>query len=288
MRILPLIFGLALVFGPANTAWAGNDGDVARFLKSDYSVCDAHFVGKMLSVETADSKAYIGQKIRTGTTDFLDGMLQQAREKGKRDRTFRCQWHQAGLPYSDAEALARHWGVSVTDAKARAEEKILWGNEDHLRKTVLPAARGASTTPTAHQGSTGNQGNTYEGNETLDATGKRLAAFSSSPYDICHARMLLGSWFGDSMRDVKSTIGQKVLINSTEQVDSELDPLRQHAQATGATPCAFHQTPYTYKDAQALAGLWGTSVSDAKARVERKYAFGTEGVVPSELQRAAN
>ncbi len=265
-----LIVVLSLCFGLNATAFAG--AEMEAFFNSRYTLCDAHFVAKTFGFSLSDSKAYIGQKIGWGTTDILDADLQRAREKGKQDRTWRCQFHQTGLASSDAEVLATYWGISVSDAKVRVEEKILYGNERFLRDTVLPEARAMKS----------KEGPTDGGTEAAD-----MAAFLNSPvYDACHAKMLVGTWFGSGLRESKAHIGFKIRNNATSMVEAELDVVRKRHQRAGTTPCEFYETRYTYDDAEALAKLWGQEVHEVKAAIEHKYAWGSEGNLKAELARA--
>jgi hypothetical protein len=275
MRFIRLVVGLALAFGASSSAFAGDD-DVGRFLKSDYTVCDAHFVSKTFDFSLADSKAYIGQKIGWGTTDILDGDLKNARKKGMKDRQWRCQFYQTGFTMGDAEALANYWGISVSDAKVRVEDKILYGNETFLRKEVLPDA--------ARQHAGVEHGG--EGGEADMDEAKNFQAFLASKYNYCHAKMLVGSYLGSSVDETKAFIGYKVAAGWDQMVDSELAIVRKKHQAADTVPCEFYETGMTMNDAQALATLWGQSLSDTKARIQRKYAFGTEFILPDEIKRA--
>lgn len=298
MRSLPLVLLLAVCFSPLTACGkkkaplSGGDAAVttqppvgtvdtseeallARFFDSTYTLCDAHFVSKTFGMETRDSKAYIGQKIAWGTTAILDGHLATARERGRSDRQWRCQFYQTGISYEDLYALANFWGMTSSDAKVRIEDKILWGNERYLRDTLLPEARAAN--PTHYEDEAGEDA--YQAQQDY-------AAFSQSKYDACHARMLIGTYFGQNLGEIKDTIGYKVGNGWGSLVEDQLNKVRARHQVDGTTPCYFHQTPYTYDDAEALAALWGQTLSDAKARIESKYAWGSESILPGELERA--
>ncbi len=275
MRVLPLLVALALAFGPPQTAFGGdNDAQMVQaFFDSDYTMCDAHFVSKTFEMDLHTAKAYIGQKISWGTTSILDGDLEKGRARGRADASWRCRFHMLPLTYADAEALAAYWGISVSEAKTRAEDKVHYGNEQYLVETVVVQAREALP----------------EGSEQyveVDATAANLEAFAKSSYDACHANMLVGTYFGESVAEVKDLIGYKAANGWTGPVDSMLDKARAQHRASGTKPCAFHQTPFTYDDAVLLAQVWKSDVAEAKARVESKYAAGSETVVKDALLQA--
>ncbi|MEZ4316428.1 MAG: hypothetical protein R3F61_02940 [Myxococcota bacterium] len=272
MRILKLVFGLALTLG-ASSAWA-TDALTQRFLSSDYTLCDALMVSKLFDFSQADAKSYIGQKIEWGTTHILDGDLKRAREKGAKDATYRCQFHQSGYGYDDAEVLAKYWGLNVSDAKTRVEQKIQAGNESFFRKEVLPAARREAGLPTG------------EDPASTMARKTDLEAFFDSKYDYCHAKMLVGTHFGSSASEAKELIGYKVKNGWTDFVDQMLDGVRKKHQSANTKPCTFAETRYTPDDAEKLAQLWGSSLSETKARIESKYVWGSEEVIASELEQA--
>lgn len=296
MRPVKLLVVLALCFGttackkkqietslPAQPDRGTTYGDTSEaaqlelFFNSDYTLCDAHFVSKTFGFDLKDSKVYIGQKIAWGTTDILEGDLQRARQRGWDDRTWRCQFYQTGYTYDDARMLAQMWQVDVSDAKVRIEDKILSGNEWVILNEWLPEAKDYADNLA---GSEGHEGGEYAGAQA------DLAAFFDSAYDACHAQMLVGTYFGDTLSESKELIGYKAANGWTNLVDSALDDARARHQANGTVPCQFYQTPYTYDDAEALAALWGTSLSDAKARVESKYAWGNENVLVGDLEQA--
>ena len=41
-----------------------------------------------------------------------------------------CDFYETGVSYSDAEKLAKYWGVDMSDAKIRVADKIMW--EAHM------------------------------------------------------------------------------------------------------------------------------------------------------------
>ena len=113
-----------------------------------------------------------------------------------KDRAWRCQYYQTGYTPDDATALAKYWGIGVSETKTRVEDKILWGNEKYLRDTVLKEARAAHPTE--------------KGTPAVSTKQKNWKAFVDSKYDYCHAKMLVGSYFGSDTSEVKSLMGHKL------------------------------------------------------------------------------
>ncbi|MFK7926748.1 MAG: hypothetical protein AB8H79_01055 [Myxococcota bacterium] len=284
MRLLRLVVVLALTSGmgtvsamakgPRLSKPAQDSAALKAYINSPYTLCDAHFIARTFSMSQGEAKAYIGQKIQWGTTDVLADYLREARRKGRTDRQMRCQFYQTGFGYKDAEVLASFWGISVSDAKVSIEDKILDGNEAYVRAQLLPMARKTPLRAVPHA--------PVSGNGIQDP----FQAFVSSKYDPCHANMLIGTYFGNSLSDTKTMIGAKVAAGQTARIESKLDVQRDWLRYQNKTACSFYMTPYTSADAQALARLWGTSLSDAKSRVQNKYLWGTEDNIRSELERA--
>lgn len=298
MRIVRLILAIALAL-PVTTAiaapgatksaepaspYSGEAALMQKFFDSDYTLCDAFFVSKTFDFSLSESKVYIGQKIDWSTTSILDDDLKRAREKGMKDRTHRCQYYQTGYSYDDALALAKHWGIDVSEAKTRAEDKILWGNEKYFATQVLPEAKRAYAASTKPAGSQPESEMAHGDELVIDP--QDIMAFHNSKYDYCHAKMLVGTYFGSGLEEVKATIGYKVLADASGPIDSFLDKRRAEFRTANKKPCQFHETPYTYDDAVALSTLWGQSVSEVKARIENKYLYGSEVIIREEIDRA--
>jgi len=221
-----------------------------------------------------EDKAYIGDKIQWGTTDLLTGYLKEARQKGRTDRLMRCQFYQTGFGYEDAQALANLWGMTVSDAKVMIEDKILDDNEAYLRKTLLPMARKTPARDVRHP--------PVSGNGPTDA----LRAFMNSRYDPWHANMLIGTYFGSTLSETKSMIGAKVAAGQSARIESKLTMQREYLRSNNKVACSFYMTRYNSADAQTLAIFWGTSLSDAKVRIQDKYLSGTEQNLPTLLDQA--
>lgn len=132
-RVLFHTLGAALLQGACMPAFA--DGDWERYANSDYSYCDAVILGAYWSESVDEAKVTIGRKLGWGNAAIVASDIDTARRQGER-----CQFHDTGLIYEDAEAVAALWGVSVEDAKAALAEKVSMGLRD-LAEEVVAAAR---------------------------------------------------------------------------------------------------------------------------------------------------
>jgi len=83
-----------------------------------------------------EAKATIGRKLGWGNAAIVANDIDSARRQGKR-----CQFHETGLAFEDAEAVAELWGVGVDDTKAALAEKVSMGMRD-LANQVVAEARG--------------------------------------------------------------------------------------------------------------------------------------------------
>ena len=95
---------------------AQSEGDYVRaFGNSAYTYCDAKLVGQLWGMDPYEGKIQIGMKIVGGYVENLVDVLQSSRNRGHG-----CEWADTGLTYDNAEALARVWGTTPWEAKARA------------------------------------------------------------------------------------------------------------------------------------------------------------------------
>jgi hypothetical protein len=108
------------------------------YAHSKYTYCDAKILSSFWQQSVEESKARIGRKIGWGGENItiLNQMLTDARTQAKQHRERRCQFLEAGFVYEDAKKLAGLWKMSVDQAKANVENKILDGNEAQVRKLL--------------------------------------------------------------------------------------------------------------------------------------------------------
>ena len=102
-------------------------------------------------------------------------------------------------------------------------------------------------------------------------------AFFSSSYTYCDAK-LIGALWGISIENAKSQIGQKIVNGIGDNVPTILAESRR-----AGNRCDWVDTSYAYSDAEELAGVWGTDVDRAKAKIAAYLTNGQKFVVDRAL-----
>ena len=97
-----------------------------------YGYCDAKALAVLWKQSVHDAKATIGAKLQRNNTAALDRALASARANARRTAAARCSFGDA-FTYQDAVKLAKLWRVTVADAKARVEAKLVAGGEQYVR-----------------------------------------------------------------------------------------------------------------------------------------------------------
>ena len=254
----PLVFlALCVLVTPlfGAPAMAAKD-PIELYTRSSYTYCDAKVLAAHWGQSVWDAKTRIGKKIGWGDEQsVLRPMREQAGIEAARDATRRCEFYETEFSYEDAEKLSRAWNTSIEEAKASLALKASVQGEAAVKTGLLaplpqPADIGAGQF-----------------------------------VDSCHDKMLRHLWGTDSAT-VQSTVQRKVGIGQRGYIDAELNEARKLAAFSPRVACSFWDTPYTYSDAELLAGRWGQTVSDAKAMIAKKYTIGAEDWVKSELTTA--
>lgn len=132
-RVLVTALGAALLQGACVPA-AYADADWDRYANSGYEYCDAVILGAYWRQSVDEAKATIGRKLGWGNADIVANDIDNARSQGKR-----CQFHETGLAYEDAQAVAALWGVGVDEAKAALADKVSMGSRDLANQVVAEA-----------------------------------------------------------------------------------------------------------------------------------------------------
>jgi hypothetical protein len=131
-----LVMSTSLTFATIGMVEAASAKDFsAVFLNKGYNYCDAKLLAGFWGVSVDQAKSTGGEKIANGLSKNLKNMLGQARQQG------RCDWSDTGYSYEDAEALARYWGRSVDDAKAKVANFYTAGDAKKVDR-ALKKARG--------------------------------------------------------------------------------------------------------------------------------------------------
>jgi hypothetical protein len=97
------------------------DDSLAQFFQSQYRYCDAQLLSHSWGVGVSDAKWAIGYKVRTGID--VDSYLSDARKQ----RTIACPFHE-NFSMEEAQKMSAVWGIGLSDAKVRAEQKLAAGN----------------------------------------------------------------------------------------------------------------------------------------------------------------
>jgi len=105
-----------------------------------------------------------------------------------------------------------------------------------------------------------------------------IRAWTTSGLTYCDAVVLSKHW-RVSVDESKVLVGRKIRSNNKPTLNAVLRQARSDSDKNAAKRCGFADTGFSYNDAEKLAKLWKTSVSDAKARVERKASTGNSSVV---------
>lgn len=130
--LLPAVGAALLQIAGTPPALANNEWDL--YASSGYEYCDAVMLGAVWGEAVDDAKMTIGRKIGWGNADIVENNLNTARRRG-----VRCDFHDTGFVYEDAEALAYLWDVSIDEAKVALAEKVSTGWR-HLANEVVAEA----------------------------------------------------------------------------------------------------------------------------------------------------
>lgn len=98
--------------------------------------------------------------------------------------------------------------------------------------------------------------------------GDYIRAFGYSDYTYCDAK-LVGDLWNMSPYEGKIQIGMKIVGGYDENLVDILQMSRSRGHG-----CEWADTGLTYDDAEALAGVWGTTPWEAKARAARMFTMG--------------
>lgn len=109
--------------------------------------------------------------------------------------------------------------------------------------------------------------------------------FFGAGWRYCDAVVLSGIWGGDAW-EAKVRAGRKLGAIGAADVRGIVDSAREAARKGTGRACAFHETGYGYADAKALAEAWGTTVGEAKGRVETKVLWGGYDVIDQTIADA--
>ncbi len=167
-------------------------------------------------------------------------------------------WASSGLRYQDAKRAAALWGLPVEQAQEKMLEMVNRGQRQELERLL----------------------------EDLQAQDPALAqqAFDSSAHDLCDAKTLAEFW-GETLQGAQERMGNKLIAGSGSYL---LDQLEEAQSDSAPEPCTFAELKYGPADAALLAGLWGISTAESKARMVHKVNLGERAVLEAILWDANN
>ena len=102
---------------------------------SGYSYCDAQLLAAAWEMQdkTYEAKLTAADKLLRGDASAVDMALRTARTG---DYDVQCEWYHLTLDYSDAEAMAAHWGTDISEAKARIARAYTRPNWEETRTLI--------------------------------------------------------------------------------------------------------------------------------------------------------
>lgn len=255
----PLVFlVLSLLGTPLLTTGAQAADSVDSFLQSKWTYCDAKVFAGKWSSSIWDAKARIGRKVAAGADHILDDQRLDAGLAADDSPQTACHFSETEMSMKDAELLAGAWNLTRNEAKSRLALKATRMGEAEVQRAVLAPLRGS----TSHAGPT-----------------------TAAGMDSCHTKMLRHLW-GASEAEVQATVQRKLSIGQGTYIQAEIEHARKLANLSDRVACSFFDTPYTYRDAELLGARWRQGVSEAKTTIARKYKFGMEDWLASELASA--
>lgn len=168
-------------------------------------------------------------------------------------------WASSGFRYQDAEGFAALWGVPVDQAQQAIVEMVNTGQRQVLEQTLQDMQKGEPALA--------------------------LQAFGHSDHDLCDAKVMADLW-SEGVEQSKLRIGDKLLGGHGPWVLEQL--AEAHEGEREPPECVWEELKYSAKDAQLVAALWGSSASEAQARMTQKVNAGERAQVEEVLWNARN
>ncbi|PJB39532.1 MAG: hypothetical protein CO108_17105 [Deltaproteobacteria bacterium CG_4_9_14_3_um_filter_63_12] len=117
----------------------------------------------------------------------------------------------------------------------------------------------------------------------LQLVGAPAFAFADSgtaAYTYCDAQVLAKHW-KKSVKEAKAKLAE----TDRAAVEKALNDARGTINNEKREICLFHESRFSYDDAEALASAWGIGVSEVKATIESKLFWGSSSIIDDELAR---
>jgi hypothetical protein len=106
-------------------------------------------------------------------------------------------------------------------------------------------------------------------------------------YSACDAVILARAW-GQPTSQMKDWILSKVGDGMQSTLETDLHQARNHQHSRNQLRCTYREAGFSYSDAQALAGAWGTEMSETKARIGWATARGLRAWIIADLKKAGS
>jgi hypothetical protein len=124
--------GASILAHPRTARAETRDQERERYYDSEYTYCDAKLLAKLWKEDLSETKARIGRKIGWNDLDTLKSELAKARRGKDRNATKVCPYDEAGYSYADMQVLSLLWDQRMSETKARAARKLVWGDKKVL------------------------------------------------------------------------------------------------------------------------------------------------------------
>jgi hypothetical protein len=235
-------------------AWAATAPTADKYWRDGWSWCDVHVLSRAWSVPDDEAARRMQYKLDNGLESALTGTLEAMRPQITPDGFSTCPYYEAGYTYDQMEALGRLWGTDVYEAKTRVESKLIWRNEAILQSELKAAP------VVAMEGTT--------------------EPFYNAGLNYCDARMLADYWQSDTW-EAKLRYSAKVEAGFGSTAARAMKTARK--SFAGAKFCEWMDVPWDSRQAEVLASVWGTDVSEAKARMTAAAQAGKSKKVEAAL-----
>ena len=162
-------------------------------------------------------------------------------------------------------------------------------NQPNTQTTALdkPTPSAGMTANTAVNNAVNNatntMANTAQNIETAPSSDADFQHMFSAGFVYCDAKLLAAHWKID-IGEAKSRIGRLVRVGQKPLVGTRLAQAYELAGSGRGARCDFSDSGYSFADAKKLAKVWGVSVAEARATVERKLNWGDDNMIRQALQ----
>ena len=261
MRSIQFISYLALCFWGVQ-AHAAEEDFYKFYDNAHISSCELRNLQSYWGLsDRYETKLAIGKKLAAKKNISSD--IVKAADAARKKSIADCDFWSLDFTYEDAEVMAGFWKIDTYEAKLKMANKVAYGTQLDMKNWVKEVRSSASPV--------------QKGVSPADT-------FFKSGYDYCHAKMI-GYAYDVSTFEAKTWMGG--LLNSGERalVESKLAFGQERTRSGNPQLCSFYETRFKYEDAEKLAKMWNTSVSEAKLALTQKYLHGLERDLEKELRK---